>query len=356
MSPTHHDISPLKVLILGGSGTISSAVLGEAVHQGMDVTAVTRTPRDGKANQSKVTWLQADIRSYELEAALIGHRYDAVINFLSFDASDAARMVELFTNRTEQYVHISSASVYGKPLLTSPVTESTQRHNRFTKYARDKIAAEDRLLDAFVSNGFPITVVRPSHTYDDRKPPVPGGWTVVHRMLRGEDIPVHGDGTSLWTLTHAADLAVGIVGLLGEPRAVGEAVHITSDDIWTWDQIYTAVGQAFGSSARLVHVPSEMFPLAAPEWEWSELLVGDLSHSAVFDNTKIRKLVPEYRPAHTFSRALRRMAEQFRDHPDKCAADSAVDDILDRMAHGYCESRSLFASLRPEASTQRGPQ
>nr|WP_221378979.1 NAD-dependent epimerase/dehydratase family protein [Actinoplanes polyasparticus] len=195
-----------------------------------------------------------------------------------------------------------------------------------------------------MTQGFPLTVVRPSHTYDDANPPLPGGWTTVDRIARGEQIPVHGDGTSLWTLTHAEDFAQGLVGLLGNPRAIGETFNITGSDVYTWDQIYTIVAEALGVAPRLVHVASEMYPLVAPGWFWSGEMVGDIGHSAVFDTTKIRTFVPGFLPRLTFHRAASRMVEWRRDHPDTTKADADTEAVLARIVDAYHAAREIFAA------------
>jgi nucleoside-diphosphate-sugar epimerase len=195
-----------------------------------------------------------------------------------------------------------------------------------------------------VCHGFPVTVVRPSHTYDDANPPLPGGWAAVERIARGEEIPVHGDGTSLWTLTHAEDFAQGLVGLLGNPRAIGETFNITGADVYTWDQIYTIVASSLGVVPRLVHVASEMYPLVAPEWFWSGEMVGDIGHSAVFDTTKIRTFVPGFAPRLTFHRAATRMAAWRRDHPALAAGDDETSAVLARIVEAYHAAREVFAA------------
>jgi nucleoside-diphosphate-sugar epimerase len=262
-----------------------------------------------------------------------------VVNFLSFDAGDVRRMAGLFGPRTRQYVHISSASIYTKPVLQVPISESTPvGPNPFLPYATAKWEAERALADAPI----PFTIVRPSHTYDDANPPLPGGWSVVDRIARGEPVPVHGDGTSLWTLTHAEDFAQGLVGLLGNPRAIGETFTITGSDVYTWDQIYTIIAGALGVEARLVHVASEMYPLVAPEWFWSGEMLGDIGHSAVFDNTKIRTYVPGFAPRLTFHRAATRMMAWRRDHPAIAKGDAATDAVLARIAGAYEAARDVF--------------
>jgi nucleoside-diphosphate-sugar epimerase len=192
-----------------------------------------------------------------------------------------------------------------------------------------------------------VTIVRPTHTYDEAQPPIPGDWTTIDRIARGDEIVVPGDGTSLWTLTHAEDFAVGLVGLMGNPRAIGEAFHITSDDIYTWNQIYQIVAGALGVEAKLVHVPSELILAAAPDWFWSELLIGDLSNSVIFDNSKIRRYVPAFMPTRTFHLAAQDIARWRAEHEEDAAPDKVVDEILSRLVSGYHKSAKIFAGLAP---------
>jgi nucleoside-diphosphate-sugar epimerase len=207
------------------------------------------------------------------------------------------------------------------------------------------------LLSAHITSGFPVTVVRPSHTYDDANPPLPGGWTVVDRIARGEEIPVHGDGTSLWTLTHAEDFAQGLIGLLGNPRAIGEVFNITGSDVYTWDQIYRIVGDAIGAPRpRLVHVASEMFPLVAPDWFWSGEVLGDIGHSAIFDTTKIERFVPGFRPQLTFHRAATRMVAWRAAHPESTGPHRATDAVLSRIVEAYRAAREVFTTVGAKAA------
>ena len=326
----HHDSAPLRVLYLGGTGTISTSCVRLSVESGMAVTVLNRGSRQSPPG---VETLVGDVAS--LETVLEDRTFDAVVNFLSFDADDARSKAAFFASRTRQYVHISSASIYSKPVRQVPITESTPTGpNPPLPYATAKWEAEQAL------RGLPVTIVRPSHTYDDDNPPLPGGWATVERIARGEPIPVHGDGTSLWTLTHAEDFAQGLVGLLGNPRAIGETFTITGADVYTWDQIYTIVAEALGVRANLVHVASEMFPLIAPEWFWSGEMVGDLGHSAVFDNTKIRTFVPGFAPRLTFHRAAARMVAR-RPSP---VADDGTDAVLDRIVAAYRAAREVFVA------------
>ncbi|HEX4401030.1 MAG TPA: NAD-dependent epimerase/dehydratase family protein [Galbitalea sp.] len=346
------DKAPLSVLFVGGTGTISASSVRLAVDSGMTVYVLNRgNNAKSRSLPASVKFLTGDITERSsVDNAIEGLFFDAVVNFLTFNAAGAQLAVETFRGRTKHYVHISTASLYGKPVLQVPIVESTPIHNRFVAYSRAKIAAEEVLWNEYRSSEFPMTIVRPSHTYDDANPPLPGDWTIFDRIERGAEIVVHGDGTSLWTLTHADDFAQGLVGLLGNPRAVGEAFHITGDDVYTWDQIYTIVGEAVGVEPKLVHVPSELFLVGAPDWFWSELLMGDLGHSAIFDNTKIHRFVPGFRPTLTFHRAAHRMQAWRLEHPDLTGPNDEVNAVLDRMAKGYAASRAAFAALAPKGT------
>jgi nucleoside-diphosphate-sugar epimerase len=337
----------LKVLYIGGTGTISASCVRRSVAAGMSVYVLNRG-RNSKQRSlpESVTWLQADISDAASVRKAIGdHEFGAVANFLSFNAADAAEAVDLFSGRTRQYLHISTASLYRKPVLQWPIVESNLRHNPFVGYSRDKIAAEDELLRACETSGFPVTIVRPSHTYDEASPPLPGDWTVIDRIARGAEVVVPGDGTSLWTLTHADDFAQGLVGLLGNPRAIGEVFHITSDDVYTWDQIYSVIGAALGTEPRIVHIPAEDILVGAPDWFWSELILGDLSHSAVFDNSKVRRYVPDFAPRLTFHTAAADIVRWRSEHPEDTRPAPAVEAIVDRLVGGHHTARDVFATL-----------
>ena len=336
-----------SVLYIGGTGTISASCVRRSVAAGMSVYVLTRGRNvKHRALPDTVTWLQADISDADsMRKALGDLEFGAVANFLSYNAADAAQAVELFGGRTDQYLHISTASLYRKPILQWPIVESNLRQNPFVSYSRDKIAAEDELMRACVQSGFPVTIVRPSHTYDEASPPIPGDWTAIDRLARGAEVIVPGDGTSLWTLTHAADFAEGLVGLVGNPRAVGEVFHITSDDVYTWDQIYSIVAGALGVEPRSVHIPSEHILTGAPDWFWSELIIGDLSHSAVFDNSKVRRYVPDFAPRRTFHAAAPDMVRWRAEHAEDCQPAAAVDAIMDRLVGGYHSAQEVFTAL-----------
>jgi nucleoside-diphosphate-sugar epimerase len=338
----------LQVLFVGGTGTISASCARSAVDRGMDVTVFNRARSELRPLPPEVAHLTGDVREPSSLATAIGGRYfDVVVNFLCYSADDARRAVETFRGRTGHYVHISTAMLYQKPPRAMPYRESTERVNPFSKYATDKIAAEDVFTEAFASESFPVTIVRPSHTYDEVQPPVPGDWTVIDRLARGDEVVVPGDGTSLWTLTHALDFAQGLLGLFANSAALGEAFHITSDDVYAWDEIYELLASALGAQARLVHVPSEFFPLAAPEWGWTGGVLGDLRYSVLLDNSKIRSYVPGFAPAVAFRDAVFDFARWRQDHPVETAPDPTTDRVIDRLVTGYHLAAHAFASLSP---------
>jgi nucleoside-diphosphate-sugar epimerase len=336
----------MKVLYIGGTGTISAACVGESVRQGMEVHVLNRGRTARRPLPPEVTRVVADVAEPgSVRAALAGGDYDAVVDFLSFTAADATAAVDLLAGHCGQYVHISSASIYHKPVRRVPFVESTTRHNPYLRYARDKIAAEDALRRAYDERGFPVTIVRPSHTYDDAHPPLPGDWTAWHRVVRGDELCVPGDGTSLWTLTHASDFAVGLVGLLGDGQAVGEDFHITSDEALSWNEIYEIIGRAVGTPARLVHLPSEFLPGLVPDWYFIDGIIGDLQYSAVFDNTKIRRYVPAFRPTVTWSAGARRLAEWQRAHPEQSTSDPATEARLARLVEAHHAAAAAVRAL-----------
>ena len=284
----------MKVLFIGGTGNISASCVRLGVARGMDVFVLNRGQRPVEIPGARR--LSADAKDEaSLAAAVAGHSWDAVADFVAFTPEDVARDAAVFAGRTRQYLFISSASCYQKPLPHPFVTESTPLKNPVWQYSRDKIACEDRLTALWRERDFPMVIVRPSLTYATVWPIAIGGWddfTLVSRMRRGGEVIVHGDGTSLWTVTHADDFAKGFVGLLGNSATLGHAVHITSDEVLTWDQIYRTIAEAAGVEPKLVHIPSEFLAQVDPGWRGT--LLGDKAHSAVFDNTKIKRFVPGY--------------------------------------------------------------
>lgn len=339
---------PLQVLFVGGTGTISASCARSAVARGMDVTVLNRARSEVRPLPPEVERLMGDAKDpLSLRAAIGARDFDVVVNFLCYSAADARSALGTFRGRTGHYLHISTAMVYQKPPRGMPYRESTERRNPFSQYALGKIAAEDVLTEAYASESFPVTIVRPSHTYDEAQPPVPGDWTVIDRLARGDEIVVPGDGTSLWTLTHALDFAQGLLGLFGNSAALGEAFHITSDDVYTWDEIYELLASSLGVGLRIVHVPSEFFPLAAPDWGWTTGVLGDLRYSVLLDNSKIRRYVPSFEPAVSFRDAVFEFARWRQAHPVETAPDPATDRIMDRLVTGYHVAERAFASLGP---------
>ncbi len=319
----------MKVLYIGGTGIISSACSDVAVARGIDLFHLRRG-KTARPVPPGVHVLQGDVREpASVRSALGDHRFDAVVDFIAFTPEHVAQDIELFRGHTSQYVFISSASAYSKPPASLPITESTPLKNPFWAYSRAKIACEETLIRAFREQGFPMTIVRPSHTYDRTLFPCHGGYTAIDRLLRGKPVVVHGDGTSLWTLTHHLDFARAFVGLLGNPRAIGEAFHITSDEWLTWDQIHTILADAAGVPAELVHVPSAT--IAAYDPEWGASLLGDKMHSLVFDNAKVKRFVPGWEATIPFSSGAREIIAYYDEHPSERVVDAALDRTMDRL-------------------------
>ncbi|GAA2018889.1 SDR family oxidoreductase [Pseudokineococcus marinus] len=327
-------MSALKVLFVGGSGIISSACSALAVERGIDLTVLNRGTTTTRPLPEGARVLQADVRDpASVRGALGDEEFDVVVDWVAFTPDHVRTDVDLFTGRTGQYVFISSASAYQTPPLRVPVVESTPLRNPFWQYSRDKIACEELLTAAYREDGFPVTVVRPSHTYDKTLLPFDGGWTVVDRMRRGKEVVVHGDGTSLWTLTHHRDFARGFTGLLGNERALGEAVHITSDEALPWDAIYRTVAAAAGVEPRIVHVPSDA--IAAADEGWGAGLLGDKAHSMVFDNTVLKTLVPGFAATTPFARGAREVVEWYDADPARQVVDPHMDGVMDRLVEAY---------------------
>jgi nucleoside-diphosphate-sugar epimerase len=323
-----------KVLFIGGTGIISSACARLAVERGIDLHVLNRGRTSHRPLPTEARVLQADIRDRDSVSAALGDEtFDAVVNWLAFTPDQVEADVELFSGRTGQYVFISSASAYQTPPARLPIVESTPLRNPFWQYSRDKIACEDVLTRHYRDQGFPMTIVRPSHTYDRTLIPLDGGWTVVDRMRRGEPVIVHGDGTSLWTLTHHVDFARGFVPLLAHPRTLGEAFHITSDDAPTWNQIAEALAAAAGTEVRIVHVASDAIAAADPEWGAG--LLGDKAHSMVFDNTKLRSVVPDYLATIPFEQGAREIIAWYDADPARQEVDARLNAVMDQLARDH---------------------
>ena len=326
----------MKVLFIGGTGIISTSSSRLAVERGMDLYLLNRGNRLVEIPGAKC--LKGDVsRPDDLASVLADHSWDCVVNWIAYQPSDIERDLRLFGGRTEQYVFISSASAYQKPLSHPVITESTPLANPYWEYSRNKIACEDLLMGAYRRDGFPVTIVRPSLTYDETNIPVAiGSWTdytIVDRMKKGRPVIVHGDGTSLWTITHAEDFAKGLVGLLGHPQAIGQAFHITSDELLTWDQIYQAVARAAGVEAKIVHVPSDL--IARFDESQRGNLLGDKAVSVIFDNSKIKRFVPGYQATIPFHEGIRRTLAWFEAEPSRMRIVEANNAFIDRVLSAY---------------------
>jgi nucleoside-diphosphate-sugar epimerase len=325
----------MKVLFIGGTGVISSACSQLAVERGIKLYLLNRGQTTRPVPEGAQV-LHGDIRDKASAEAALGTRtFDVVVDWVAFTPEHVEGDLALFQGRTQQYVLISSASAYQTPPVNLPVTESTPLANPYWAYSRAKSACEERLMRAYRETQFPMTIVRPSHTYDRTKLPMHGGYTVVDRMRRGKKVIVHGDGSSLWVLTHHRDFAKGFVGLLGNSHAIGEAFHITSDELLTWNQIFDIVAQAAGTTARIVHVPSDL--IAAFDAEWGAGLLGDKAHSMLFDNTKIKRVVPDFRAKIPFARGAEEILAWYDADPSRQIVDRDADRLMDRII-AACEA------------------
>ena len=326
----------MKVLYVGGTGNISSASARLAIERGMDLTVLTRG-RSALPPPAGATIVQVDVNDRpSMEHALGNALYDVVVDWVAYTPDDVERDLALFRGRTAQYVFISSASAYQKPPVHYLITESTPLRNPYWAYSRQKIACEERLTAAYRDEAFPVTIVRPSFTYGETWIPcaIAGlGYTVIDRMRNGRPIIVHGDGQSLWTMTHNSDFAKGFVGLFGSIQAIGQPFHITSDEVLTWDQIYGAIGAAAGVTPRLVHIPSDFINACAPEIGAG--LLGDKAHSMVFDNSKLRSVVPEFTATIPFEQGAREIVDWHDEDPTRKRVDPRIDALMDQLVETY---------------------
>jgi nucleoside-diphosphate-sugar epimerase len=327
-------VSPLRVLFIGGSGIISSACCRLGVQRGLDLYALNRGATQLRPLPAEVKILHGDIRDQaSVRRALSDHEFEVVVNWVAFTPEHIETDLKLFRGRVGQYVFISSASAYQTPPSRVPVTESTPLNNPYWQYSRDKIACEDRLVRAYREEGFPATIIRPSHTYDRTLVPSYAGWTLIQRMRQGKEVVVQGDGTSLWTVTHSDDFAKGFVPLLGNTRTLGEPFHITSDDVLTWNQITMILAAAAGAEAKIVHVPSDAIAAADPIW--GPALLGDSAHSMIFDNSKLRSVVPNYVATITLEQAAPEIIAWHDQDPSRQNLDPDLDALMDKLVATY---------------------
>src|SRR5215210_7439637 len=323
-------MSGVSVLFLGGTGIISSACTERCLELGMEVFVLNRGTSTTRPIPDGCQRLVGDLSDPDSVRDAVGDlEFDVVADFRAFTADEVRQRLAVLRDRMSQYVFISSASAYQTPPGRLPVVESTPLRNPFWQYSRDKIACENLLVEAYRDHGLPMTIVRPSHTYDKTLLPFDGGWTVVDRMRRGAEVVVHGDGGSLWTLTHQRDFARAFVGLLGHPAAIGDSFHITSDEWLSWNQIFQIVAAAAGVEAKLVHVPSDAIAAADPEWGAG--LLGDKAHSMVFDNSKVRRLVPDFTAVIPFASGAREILDWYDADSSRQHVDAAMDATMDQL-------------------------
>jgi len=324
----------MKVLFIGGTGIISSACSRLALAKGIELYHLNRGLSSSKRQVDGVINLKADInRIDQCTAALGDHYFDAVVNWIVFEPEQIQRDIELFSSRCDQYLFISSASAYETPPSRVPVTEETPLNNPFWKYSQNKIACENLLRQAGRDQDFPFTIVRPSHTYDKTLVPLEGGYTVLDRMKKGKAIIIHGDGSSLWTLTHHKDFAKGLVGLLGNKKALGEAYHICSDEWLSWDNIARILARHMGVEPRIVHVPSHI--IARYNAEVGASLLGDKTHSMLFDSSKVRQLVPEFVCTIPFEEGAKEIIHWYHEDPARQHCDEETNHWMDRILEDY---------------------
>ena len=330
----------MKVLFLGGTGLISTACSELAIQRGMELTILNRSASKKHAAPEGAALIVGDVHAAPARLAelLRGQQFDVVGDWVAFTAEDIERDIRLYSGKTGQFVFISSASAYQKPPAHYLITEETPLENSFWQYSRDKIACEQRLMDEYRKNGFPVTIIRPSLTYGLSQIPVNmGSWnypyTIVDRIKRGQKVIVPGDGTSLWVLTWNGDFAKGLLGLFGRQDALGEAFHITSDEVLTWNQIYQELGRAIGVEPRIVHIPSDLIAMYSEQAVGS--LIGDKSNSAVFDNTKIKRFVPDFNCEVNWAEGVRRALAWHEADPARQVIDAESNELWDKIIAAY---------------------
>jgi nucleoside-diphosphate-sugar epimerase len=330
----------MKLLFIGGTGLISSACSELAIQRGHELFLLNRSESKKYPAPKGATVLQADIYNSPSHVGELikGHHFDAVVDFIAFAPNDIERDINLFRNKTNQFVFISSASAYQKPIKNYLITEETPLENPYWEYSRNKIACENFLMSEYKSNKFPVTIIRPSHTYGLSQIPFIYGswqhpWTLVNRMKQNKPVIIPGDGTSLWVLTWNEDFAVGLIGLLGNPKAIGEAFQITSDEVLSWNQIYNEAYQVLGVERNVVYIPSDF--IAKFDEHAIGSLIGDKSNSVVFDNSKIKKFVPEYNCKVKWSEGVRRSLTWFESHPEFQTIDHDAEKMWDRILEAY---------------------
>lgn len=337
----------MNVLFIGGTGIISTAITKRlAATDGVNLFLVNRGNRNTVIPEN-VTVINADINDEDFVREQIKDlSFDAVCDFIAFVPEHLERDFRLFKGKTKQFMYISSASAYQKPLSNYRITEGTPLANPYWEYSRNKIACEDFLMKMYRENGFPVTIIRPSHTYDERSVPLgvhgkKGSWQIVKRMIEGKPVIVHGDGTSLWTMTHNSDFAKAFVGLIGNAHAIGEAFQITSDETLTWNQIYKAIADALGVELKPYYVSSD-FLAAVSDYDLCGSLTGDKANSVVFDNSKLKRAVPDYVPTVRFDQGVKRTIDYVLAHKECQVEDPEFDAWCDKVIEVLENAKKMF--------------
>lgn len=336
----------MKVLFIGGTGTISTAISKQLIARGDELYLLNRGNSNDKLGESEnLKWIKADIGDEEdVKSKLEGMSFDVVCDFIGFVPSQLERDYRLFNGKTKQFMYISSASAYHKPVRDYRISEGTTLANPYWEYSRNKIACEDFLMKMYRENGFPVTIIRPSHTYCENSVPLGvhgnnGSWQVLKRMMENKPVIIHGDGTSLWTITFNEDFAKGFIGLMGNPHAIGEAFHITTDESLTWNQIYEIIADCLGVELKAYHVSSE-FLAAVSDYDFTGSLTGDKSNTVVFDNTKLKNAVPDFKATIRAEEGIRRTVEYVLAHKECQVDDEEFDLWCDKVIAGLEKLKS----------------
>ncbi len=333
----------MKALFIGGTGTISMAISKLLLKQGWDLYLINRGNRNQEEGLEKAHFITVDINDEKSVAEKLENQYfDVACDFIGFVPSQLERDYRLLKGKVGQFMYISSASAYQKPASNHIISEKTPLANPFWQYSRDKIACEDYLMKLYREEGFPVTIIRPSHTYDERSLPLgvhgdKGSYQVLKRIREGRPVIIHGDGTSFWTITHNSDFAKGFVGLMGNIHAIGEAVQIMTDETLTWNQIYEIVAKSLGVKLDAVHVSSE-YLINNSDYDFTGALLGDKANSVLFDCSKLKSLVPDFRPCKRADQGLRETVEYILSHPECQIEDPEFDSWCDK----------IIAAQRPE--------
>ncbi|MBQ4435132.1 MAG: NAD-dependent epimerase/dehydratase family protein [Clostridia bacterium] len=339
----------MKALFIGGTGTISAAIVRRLVNElGWEIWLLNRGNRP-EAVPAGVHTIVADVRNEDDVAQKIkGMTFDVVSDFIGFTVDAVERDYRLFNGKTKQYMYISSASAYHKPAASYIITEGTTLANPHWEYSRNKIACEEFLMRKYREEGFPVTIVRPSHTYDERNIPLgvhgkQGFWQVIQRMLDGKPVIIQGDGSSLWTVTFNTDFAVGYTGLMGNRHAIGEAFHITGDETLTWNQIYQTIADALNVPLHPYYVSSSYLDAVGKPYgyDFEGGLIGDKSVCVVFDNSKLKRAVPDMHTSVRFDQGVRIALDYVLSHPGECQKpDPEFDQWCDRVIAALEKSKA----------------